>query len=146
MYFIIRVKYSNKIFAVLFVSITPRVAFSSGHCTVPRSDCCSLLTKHSELRLNSSIDIEITEFNAGTFTECFLSLQLPRVTKTGCRRDKKCKGYMCKMEDLNHPFHPLLRTCLDDICPYKSDQLYFYKNFTTCRTKCTEDFFSFKYF
>ena len=57
---------------------------------------------------------------------------------------------MCKMKDLNYPLHPLLPTPLDDTCPYtlrhKSDQLYFYKNVTTCRTKRTEDFFTFKYF
>ena len=61
-----------------------------------------------------------------------------------------CKEYMCKMKDLNYPLHPLLPTPLDDTCPYtlrhKSDQLYFYKNVTTCRMKCTEDFFTFKYF
>ena len=28
----------------------------------------------------------------------------------------------------------------------KSDQRYFYRNVTTCRTKRTEDFFTFKYF
>ena len=53
---------------------TPRVAFSSSHCTVPQSDCCSLLTKHSQLRLYSSSDIEIIQFSGGTFTECFLTL------------------------------------------------------------------------
>ena len=54
------------------------------------------------------------------------------------------------MKDLNHPPHPLLPTRLDDTGPYtlrhKSDQLYFYKNVTTRRTKRTEDFFTFKYF
>ena len=54
------------------------------------------------------------------------------------------------MKDLNHPPHPLLPTRLDDSGSYtlrhQSDQLYFYKNVTTRRTKRTEDFFTFKYF
>ena len=53
------------------------------------------------------------------------------------------------MKDLNHPLHPLLPTRLDDTGPYtlrhKSDQLYFYKNVTTRRTKRAENFFTFKY-
>ena len=39
-----------------------------------------------------------------------------------------------KMKDLNHPLHPLLPIRLDN------------RNITTCRTKRTEDFFTFKYF
>ena len=57
---------------------------------------------------------------------------------------------MSWMKDLNHPLHPLLPTRLDDIFPYtlrhKSGQLYFHKNVTTCRTKRTEDLFTFNYF
>ena len=78
------------------------------------------------------------------------ALELAWVETLAFRRDKICKEYMCKMKDLNHPLHPLLLTHLDDTCPYtlghKSDQLYFYRNVTTCRTKCTRDFFTFKYF
>ena len=70
------------------------------------------------------------------------ALELAWVETLMYRRDKICKEYMCKMKDLNHPL--LL------FCPYtlrhKSDQLYFYRNVTTCRTKCTKDFFTFKYF
>ena len=78
------------------------------------------------------------------------ALELARVETLMCRRDKICKEYICKMKDLNHPLHPLLPTRLDDTCPYtlrhKSDQLHFYKNVTTCRTKRNEDFFTFKCF
>ena len=57
---------------------------------------------------------------------------------------------MYKMKDSNHPLHPLLPIRLGNTCPYtlrhKSDQQYFYRNVTTCRTKRTKDFFTFKYF
>ena len=76
--------------------------------------------------------------------------ELAGVVTLACRRDKICKEYMYKMKDLNRPLHSLLPTRLDDTCPYtlrhKSNQLYFYKNVTTSRTKRTEDFFTFKYF
>ena len=76
--------------------------------------------------------------------------ELAGVVTLACRRDKICKEYMYKKKDLNRPLHSLLPTRLDDTCPYtlrhKSNQLYFYKNVTTSRTKRTEDFFTFKYF
>ena len=78
------------------------------------------------------------------------ALELARVKTLAYRRDKICKEYMYKMKDLNHPLHPLLPIRLDNTCPYtlrhKSDQRYFYRNVTTCRTKRTEDFFTSKYF
>ena len=61
---------------------------------------------------------------------------------------KLCTEKMRRMKDLNPPLHPLLPTRADNSRPYtlrhKSDQLYFYKSVTTCKTKRTEDFF--KYF
>ena len=78
------------------------------------------------------------------------SLELARMKTLAYRRDNVCKEYMHKMKDLNHSLHPLLPIRLDNTCSYtlrhKSDQWYFYRNVTTCRTKCTEDFFTFKYF
>ena len=78
------------------------------------------------------------------------ALELARVKTLAYRRDKICKDYMYKMKDLNHPLHPLLSIRLDNTCPYtlrhKSDQRYFYRKVTTCRTKRTEDFFTSKYF
>ena len=82
---------------------------------------------------------------ADSYSDAF---ELARVDTLVRRRDKICKEYMCKMKDFNHLLHPLLPTRLDDTCPYtlrhKSDQLYFYKNVTTRRTKRNEDFFTFK--
>ena len=78
------------------------------------------------------------------------ALEWARMKTLAYRRDKICKEYMCKMKDLNHPLHPLLPMRLNSTCPYtlrhKSDQRYFYRYVTTCRTKRTEDFFTFKYF
>ena len=78
------------------------------------------------------------------------ALELARMKTLAYRRDNICKEYMYKMKDLNHPLHPLLPTRPDNTCPYtlrhKSDQRYFYRNVTTCRTKRIEDFFTFKYF
>ena len=78
------------------------------------------------------------------------ALELARMKTLVYRRDNICKEYMYKMKDLNHPLHPLLPTRPDNTCPYtlrhKSDQRYFYRNVTTCRTKRIEDFFTFKYF
>ena len=52
------------------------------------------------------------------------------------------------MKDIKNLLHPLLPTRLDNTCPYtlrhKLDQLYFYRNIATCRTKRTEDFFTIK--
>ena len=76
------------------------------------------------------------------------ALQLAQEETLVCRRDKICKEYMCKIEDLNHPLRPPPPTRLDDTCPCTprriSDQLYFYKNVPTCRTKRTEDVFTLK--
>ena len=76
------------------------------------------------------------------------ALEFSRVETLAYRRDKICKEYMCKMKGLNHHLHPLLPTRLDDTCPHtlrhKSDEQYFYRNVTSCRTKRSEDFFTFK--
>ena len=78
------------------------------------------------------------------------ALELARMKTLAYRRDNICKEYMYKMKDLNHPLHPLLPTRPDNTCPYtlryKSNQRYFYRNVTTCKTKRIEDFFTFKYF
>ena len=78
------------------------------------------------------------------------ALELARVKTLAYRRDINCKECRYKMKDFNHPLHPLLPTRLDNTYPYtirhKSDQLCFYRNVAACRTKCTEDFFTFNFF
>ena len=74
------------------------------------------------------------------------ALELAWVETPAYRRDKICKEYMCKMKDLNHPLHSLLPKRLDDTCHYTLGSAVLCRNITTCRAKCTEDFFTFKYF
>ena len=78
------------------------------------------------------------------------ALELARMKTLAYRRDNICKEYMYKMKDLNHLLHSPLPIRQDNTCSYtlrhKSNQRYFYRNITTCRTKCTKDFFPFKYF
>ena len=78
------------------------------------------------------------------------ALEVARLDTLSCRREKLCIEYMRKMKNLNHPLHHLLPTHVNVNKPYtlrhNSDQVHFYKNVSTCRTKRTEEFFAFKYF
>ncbi len=54
------------------------------------------------------------------------------------------------MKRTNHPVHALLRKSADKNCIYelrdKTEEVSLYQHFKFCRTKKTENFFTFKYY
>lgn len=78
------------------------------------------------------------------------ALKLAHLDTLADRRNNLCVKYMDKMKRKDHPLHSLLPTHVDNSCRYslrkKSDQVYLFKNCSTCRTKRAEAFFTFKYF
>jgi hypothetical protein len=84
-------------------------------------------------------------------TETYLeALQLAGIDDLANRRTILCKKYMTKMKGTNHPLHPLLPKSEDKNCIYelrdKTEEVSLYQDFKFCRTKKTENFFTFKYY
>ena len=140
----------NRLLPQLNGKIDPRQVACRGHST---TDALLSMLQAIQGYLSDKTEsiqkraLEIVFSPADSYSD---ALELARMKTLAYRRDNICKEYMYKMKDLNHPLHPLLPTRPDNTCPYtlrhKSDQRYFYRNVTTCRTKRIEDFFTFKYF
>ena len=85
---------------------------------------------------------------AGSYNE---ALQLTKLDTLFNRRVSICKGYMNKMKCSTHPLHFLLPNLTEDpdhehFLRQKMRDVVLYRDKKFCKTKRTEDFFTFKYF
>ena len=84
---------------------------------------------------------------AETYSE---ALHLANLSTLSDRRDHLCSKYMDRMKQDDHPLSHLLPKLVASSCNYHlrtaPREFYLFKNVISCRTKRTEDFFTFKYF
>jgi hypothetical protein len=85
---------------------------------------------------------------AGSYNE---ALHLTKLDTLFNRRVSICKGYMNKMKSSIHPLHFLLPNLTEDpdhehFLRQKMQDVVLYRDKKFCKTKRTEDFFTFKYF
>ena len=79
------------------------------------------------------------------------ALEVAGIDNLADRRTIICKKYMSRMKTLpNHPLHALLPKHTGENCNYelrdKTEDVLLYQDFRFCRTKKTENFFTFKYY
>ena len=77
------------------------------------------------------------------------ALEVAGIDNLADRRTIICKKYMSRMKILpNHPLHELLPKNTGEHCNYelrdKTEDVLLYQDFRFCRTKKTENFFTFK--